>query len=124
MVVYEDVPVKNHVEVVHPGHPAIVDTALLKDEKAKLKAGTILKMDAANGRLEPAAPADTPIAVLTEDSDGKNAEVLVLWHGMVIFGRLLDSSGAQAAAASTEMAFNLREAGIYPVQLFTSAKKG
>jgi hypothetical protein len=123
MVAYENIPVKNHSEIVHPGHPAIVDTALLADKTKKFKAGTILKFNT-TGALEAAAPADTPVAVLTEDSDGTNAEVLVLWHGMVVFGRLLNSSGAQPVAASAEMVFNLRSAGIYPVQLFTSAKKG
>jgi len=121
---YESIPVKNQSEVVHPGHPGIVDTALLKNETVKLKAGTILKMDAASGKLEPAALADTPIAVLTADSDGKNAEVLVLWHGMVVAGRLLDSSGAQPAAASPAMVAKLRGIGIHPTQLFSSAKKG
>lgn len=124
VVAYSNAEVKKNAEVVHPGHPGIVDTALLKTPTAKLKAGTILKLDAATGTLEPAAPADTPIAVLTEDSDGKNAEVLVLWHGMVVFGRLLDSSGANPAPASAAMAAKLRGAGIYPIQLFTSAKKG
>jgi len=127
---YESVPVKNHSEVVHPGHPGIIDTALLADKTAKLKAGTIklkagtiLKADA-GGKLEAAAPDDTPIAVLAADSDGKNAEALVLWHGMVVAGRLLDSSGAQPVAAAAAMTVKLRGAGIYPTQLFTSAKKG
>ena len=123
MVAYENVPVKNKSEVIHPGHPAIVDTALLANETAKLKAGTILKLND-SGKLEPAAPNDTPVAVLESDSDGKNAEVLVCWHGTVVFGRLLDSSGANPVAATEAMAAKLRTAGIYPLQLFTSAKKG
>jgi hypothetical protein len=122
MVSYETVPVKNHSEVVHPGHPAIIDTALLADKTAKLKAGTILKFNTAGTALEPAAAADTPAAVLTEDSDGTNAEVLVLWHGMVVAGRITIADGTQPAAA---MLGKLRTvAGIYPTQLFTSAKKG
>ena len=123
-VVYSNVETKKNNAVVHPGHPGIIDTALLKTPTAKLKAGTILKLDAATGALEPAALADTPIAVLTEDSDGKNAEVLVLWHGMVVAGRLLNSSGANPEAATAPMVAKLRGAGIYPVQSWTSSKKG
>ena len=124
IVAYENVPVKNKSEVIHPGHPAIVDTALLADEAAKLKAGTVLKFNTAGDKLQPAGPSDTPVAVLAEDSDGRNAEVLVCWHGAVVFGRLLNSSGANPAAATEAMAAKLRTAGIYPLQLFTSAKKG
>ena len=124
IVAYENVPVKNKSEVIHPGHPAIVDTALLADEAAKLKAGTVLKFNTAGDKLQPAGPSDTPVAVLAEDSDGRNAEVLVCWHGTVVFGRLLDSSGANPVAATEAMAAKLRTAGIYPLQLFTSAKKG
>ena len=124
IVAYENMPVKNKSEVVHPGHPAIVDTALLADKTKTLKAGTILKFNTAGDALEPAGPGDTPVAVLETDSDGKNAEVLVCWHGTVVFGRLLDSSGANPAAATEAMAAKLRTAGIYPLQLFTSAKKG
>jgi hypothetical protein len=120
---YTDVPVKKTAAVVHPGHPPIIDTGLLADNEAKFKAGTVLKMDA-NGKLLAAAPADTPVAVLTKDSDGKNAEVLVLWHGAVVFGRLLDASGANPVAATEALANKLRAAGIYPLQLFSSAKKG
>jgi hypothetical protein len=76
MVTYENVPVKNHNEVIHPGHPAVIDTALLADKTKKFQAGTILKMNA-DSKMEAAAPADTPIAVLAQDSDGVNAEVLV-----------------------------------------------
>jgi len=123
MVAYEDVPVKNKSEVIHPGHPAIVDTALLANETKVLKAGTILKLNN-GGKLEPAAPNDMPAAVLESDSDGKNAEVLVCWHGAVVFGRLLDSSGANPVAATVAMASKLRDVGIYPLQLFTNAKKG
>ena len=123
MVAYENVPVKNKSEVIHPGHPAIVDTALLAGGTKVLKAGTILKLNS-GGKLEPAGPSDTPIAVLESDSDGKNAEVLVCWHGAVVFGRLLNSSGANPTAATQAMAAKLRTAGIYPLQLFTSAKKG
>jgi len=124
MVSYENVPVKNKSEVVHPGHQPLIDTGLLADKTAELKAGTILKLNAAGDALQPAAAADTPVGVLAEDSDGKNAEVLVLWHGAVVFGRLLDASGAAATAATRAMANKLRAAGIYPLQLFTSAKKG
>jgi len=124
MVAYENVPVKNKSEVIHPGHPAVVDTALLADKTKTLKAGTILKFNTAGDALEPAGPSDTPVAVLESDSDGKNAEVPVCWHGAVVFGRLLNSSGANPAAATEAMAAKLRPAGIYPLQLFTSAKKG
>jgi len=137
MVSYKEVPLKNPSAVIHPGHPAIIDTALLVDATAKLKAGTILKFNSTGDKLQPAVgvypppanddpptPVDTPAAVLAEDSDGKNAEVLVCWHGAVVAGRLLDSSGAQPVAASAELIFNLRSAGIVPLQLFTYAKKG
>jgi len=90
MVSYEEVPVKNPSAVIHPGHPAIIDTALLTSATTKLKAGTILKFDSTGETLEPAVgnppppvedepptPVDTPVAVLAEDSDGRNAEVLV-----------------------------------------------
>ena len=123
MVGYKDMPAKKGSEVVHPGHPPVIDTGLLADKTRKLKAGTVLKADD-NGKLAAAADDDDPVAVLTEDSDGVNAEVLVLWHGIAVQGRLLDSSGASPAPASAAMAFNLRAAGIYPVQLFTSAKQG
>jgi hypothetical protein len=122
MVNYTDVPVNKNSEVVHPGHPAVIDTGLLADKAKKYKAGTILKADA-DGKLAAAAAADDPAAVLTADSDGANAEVLVLWHGMVVQGRLLNSSGAEPVAATAAVAAKLRAAGIYPVQLFTSAKK-
>ena len=122
MVVYEDVPVKKNSEIVHPGHPPVIDTGLLASASAKLKAGTILK--SISGGLAAAAAADTPVAVLSEDSDGVNAEVMVIWHGTVIFGRLLDSSGTAPVAASVAMANKLRSTGIYPKQLFTSSKLG
>ena len=125
MIAYQDVPVKNKSEVVHPGHPPLIDTGLLADKTKVLKAGTVLKFNAAGDALEPASGADNPAAVLAEDSDGRNAEALVLWHGAVVLGRLLDSSAADPpAAASAAMAAKLRAAGIYPLQLFTYAKKG
>ena len=124
MVVYEKVELKNTSEVIHPGHPAVIDTALLADKTKKFKAGTILKLNAAGEALIPAAPADNPVAVLAQDSGGKNAEVLVCWHGTVVFGRLIDASGAEPAAATLAFANKLRAVGIYPLQLFTNAKKG
>jgi len=124
MVAYEKVDVKNTSEVIHPGHPAVIDTALLADKTKTFKAGTILKLNAAGEALIPAAPADTPVAVLAQDSDGKNAEVLVCWHGTVVFSRLVDASGAAPVAATLAFANKLRAAGIYPLQLFANAKKG
>jgi len=125
MVSYEKIDLKNTSEVIHPGHPAVIDTALLADKTKEFKAGTILKLNAAGEALIPAAPADTPVAVLAQNSDGKNAEVLVCWHGTVVFGRLLDASGAgEPVAATLAFANKLRAAGIYPLQLFTNAKKG
>lgn len=123
-VVYSNETPKQNAAVVHPGHPGIIDTGLLADKTKKFKAGTILKWNSAGTGLEAAAPADTPCAVLIEDSDGKNAEVLVLWHGMVVAGRLLNSSGTEPVKANDVMVFNLRNAGIYPVQSWTSSKKG
>lgn len=120
---YEDVPVKHHSEVAHPGHPAIIDTALLATATAKLTAGTILKADA-SGEMVAADTTDTPVAVLAEDSDGKNPEVLVIWHGMVVQGRLSNLSEGLPVAVTPVMTGRLRAAGIYPAQLFTSAKKG
>jgi len=124
IVAYEKIDVKNKNEVIHPGHPAVIDTALLADKTKEFKAGTIMKLNAAGEALVPAAPADTPAAVLAEDSDGKNAEVLVCWHGTVVFGRLIDASGAEPVAATKAFANKLRATGIYPLQLFTNAKKG
>ena len=124
MVVYDKVELKNTSEVIHPGHPAVIDTALLADKTKEFKAGTILKLNAAGEALIPAAPADNPVAVLAQDSDGKNAEVLVCWHGTVVFGRLVDASGAEPTAATLAFANKLRSVGIYPLQLFTNAKKG
>jgi len=124
LVAYENVPVKGKSEVIHPGHPAIIDTALLENATATLKAGTVLKFNAAGKALKPAGANDDPVAVLAEDSDGKNAEVLVCWHGAVVSGRLLNSSGQAPVKAGDALVHNLREAGIYPLQLFTSAKKG
>jgi hypothetical protein len=123
-VQYEDVPIKKNSEVVHPGHPALIDTGLLADKGKTLKAGTILKMNALGNALEPAGKDDTPAAVLVENSDGKNAEVTVLWHGAVVLGRLVVANGANAEAPEAAITNKLRTAGIYPVQLFTSAKKG
>jgi len=124
-VSYEKVDLKNTREVIHPGHPAVVDTALLADKTKEFKAGTILKLNAAGEALVPAAPADNPVAVLTQDSDGKNAEVLVCWHGTVVFSRLLDASGGgEPVAATLAFANKLRAAGIYPLQLFANARKG
>jgi len=123
-VSYEKIELKNTSEVIHPGHPAVIDTALLADKTKEFKAGTILKLNAAGEALIPAAPADNPVAVLAQDSDGRNAEILVCWHGTVVFGRLIDASGAAPAAATLAFANKLRAAGIYPLQLFTNAKKG
>jgi hypothetical protein len=123
-VQYEDVPVKKNSEVVHPGHPAIIDTGLLADKGKTLKAGTILKTNAAGDALEAAGMADTPNAVLVEDSDGKNAEALVLCHGTVVLGRLGVVDGAKTETPNAAMIGKLKTAGIYPLQLFTSAKKG
>jgi hypothetical protein len=129
-IAYEQIPVKNHHEVVHPGHPPLIDTGVLADAGKKYKAGTILKIDPATGKMSAAALADTPAGVLVEDPDGRNAEVSVLFHGAVVFGRLLDSSGldanpaTEAVAATTAMAVKLMAVGIHPLQLFTSAKVG
>jgi hypothetical protein len=122
MVNYKDVPVNKDAGVAHPGHPAVTDTGLLADKTKKYKAGTILKTDA-DGKLAAAAAADTPAAVLVADSDGVNAEVTVLWHGTVVLGRLLDSSGANPAAPAAAMAAKLRAAGIYPVQPWASVDR-
>ncbi len=122
MVNWQGVPVKQNAEVVHPGHPAIIDTGLLADKTKKYKAGTILKADE-DGKLAAAAPANTPVAVLTKDSDGVNAEVLVLWHGMVVSGRLLDSSGTDPVTPTAAMAAKLRPAGIYPIQSWATVNK-
>ncbi|MDR0300845.1 MAG: hypothetical protein LBI04_00845 [Treponema sp.] len=118
---YKEVPVKKNSEVVHPGHPAIIDTGLLADKTKKYKAGTILKADA-DGKLSAAAAADTPVAVLTQDSDGENAEVMVMWHGMAVQGRLLDSSGASPVAPTAAMAAKLRPA-IFPIQPWAKIDK-
>ena len=123
-VSYQKIEVKNTSEVIHPGHPAVIDTALLADKTKEFKAGTVMKMNAAGEALVPAAPADNPVAVLAQDSDGKNAEVLVCWHGTVVFGRLIDASGAEPKEAALALANKLRAVGIYPLQLFTNAKKG
>jgi len=122
MVNYESVPVNKNAEIVHPGHPPIIDTGLLADKTKKYKAGTILKADA-NGKLTAAGANDDPIAVLTKDSDGVNAEVTVLWHGMVVQGRLLNSSGAEPVAAGEALVYNLRPAGIYPIQPWANIDK-
>jgi len=122
MVNYEGAPVKADAGVVHPGHPAIIDTGLLADKAKKYKAGTILKADS-SGKLAAAGASDDPAAVLTVDSDGVNAEVTVLRHGMVVQGRLLNSSGASPAAASEELVYNLRAAGIYPIQPWANIDK-
>jgi len=124
LVAYENVPVKSKSAVIHPGHPAIIDTALLETATAKLKDGTVLTFNAAGTALKPAGANDDPVAVLVGDSDGKNAEVLVCWHGAVVSGRLLNSSGQEPVKAGDVLVHSLREAGIYPLQLFTSAKKG
>jgi hypothetical protein len=122
MVNYKNVPVKKNAEVVHPGHPAIIDTGLLADKTKKYKAGTILKADSSD-KLTAAGASDDPVAVLTEDSDGENAEVLVMWHGVAVQGRLLDSSGTTPAAPSAAMAAKLRKAGIWPVQPWAKINK-
>jgi len=122
MVNYKNKPAKNNSGVVHPGHPAIIDTGLLADKTRKYKAGTILKADISD-KLLAAGASDDPIAVLTEDSDGENAEVLVMWHGMAVQGRLLDSSGANPAAPTAAMAAKLRKAGIWPVQPWAKIDK-
>jgi len=122
MVTYKEEPVKKNAEVVHPGHPAIIDTGLLADKTKKYKAGTILKADASD-KLAAAGISDDPVAVLAEDSDGENAEVLALWHGMVVQGRLLNSSGTDPVAATAAMAAKLRNAGIWPVQPWAKVDK-
>jgi len=126
-VSYEKIDLKNTREVIHPGHPAVIDTALLADKTKLYKAGTIMTLDDEGEGLVPADPedADIPVAVLAQDSDGKNAEVLVCWHGTVVFSRLLDASGSgEPVAATLAFANKLRAAGIYPLQLFANAKKG
>jgi hypothetical protein len=122
MVNWKDKPAKNGSGVVHPGHPAIIDTGLLADKTKKYKAGTILKADDSD-KLVAAGASDDPVAVLTEDSDGENTEVLVMWHGMVVQGRLLDSSGTNPAAPTAAMAAKLRKAGIWPIQPWAKIDK-
>jgi hypothetical protein len=110
--------------VVHPAHPPVIETAVLADKTKKYKAGTVVKYSTTGGTVEPAGDSDTPAAVLTENSDGKNAEVLALWHGMVARGRLIDASATTPAVASDTLTGKLRAVGIYPIQLFINAKKG
>jgi len=121
MVNWENVPFDKNAEVVHPGHPAIIDTGLLADETKKYKAGTILKANN-DGKLTAADPDDTPVGVLTKDSDGVNAEVLVLCHGMVVQGRLLDSSRTEPGAPTPAMTAKLRPA-IFPIQSWAKINK-
>jgi hypothetical protein len=134
MVNYKNVPGKKNAGVVHPGHPAIIDTGLLADKTAKYKAGTILAFNEEGlliaareaeeaGEEEEGVEETYPVGVLTADSDGVNAEVLVLWHGMVVQGRLLDSSGDAPVAADDTLAFGLRAAGIYPIQPWAKIDK-
>jgi hypothetical protein len=110
--------------VVHPAHPPVIETAVLADRTKPYQAGTVVKYSTTGGTVEPAGDSDTPVAVLTENADGKNAAVLALWHGTVVRGRLIDASATTPVTASDTLAGNLRAAGIYPIQLFTSAKKG
>ena len=107
--------------VIHPMHPAIVDSLVIDASKA-LKAGTVLKAGA-SGAL-PAADADTPVYVLAEDVDA-SAEARparCVRHGTVVAARLIDASGNTEVAASAALTGKLPAAGIYPVQGFDVTK--
>jgi len=107
--------------VIHPMHPAIVDSLVIDAGKA-LKAGTVLK-GGASGAL-PASDADTPVYVLVEDVDtsGGARPARCIRHGTVVLARLIDASGATEVAASATLTGKLHNAGIYPVQDFDSTK--
>ena len=105
--------------VLHPMHPAIVDS-LVVDASKSLRAGTVLK-GGASGAV-PAADADTPVYVLLEDTDAGQNPARCMRHGTVVKARLLDASGATVVAASDTLTGKLHSAGIYPVQDFDYTK--
>lgn len=108
--------------VIHPSHPPVKDTIVLTDPTKVFKAGTILKEGAGVTTYEPAAPADALVAgktvVLVEDTDGKNAEYIGLFHGMVVAGRLKDASGAEPVKAGATILAKLPPVGINLTQLY------
>lgn len=128
MVSYEKQETANGDKgVVHPAHPPLIDTIVLTDPTKKFKAGTILKEGAGVTTYEPAAPADALVAgktvVLVENTDGVNGEYLGLKHGLVVEGRLLDHSGANAAAANATLKAKLPPLGINLTQLYVGETK-
>lgn len=122
MIAWNEQVVKDPSGVVHPAHPPVIDTVVLADKTKKYKEGTVLKMSAGGETVEAAASTDDAVAVLTQDSDGKNAEALALLHGTVVAGRLIDASAGTNTKAAKAYYAKLRAAGIYPLQLFDSAK--
>ncbi len=99
-------------------HPVIELDVLLKTKTQKLKAGTILKKSATTGKYEPAADADTPACVLTEDSDGTTGLQRAAFHGVAVRSRLVDASGETAVKASDTLAAKLPAIGIWVTQAY------
>ena len=117
----EQVNVVGDRGVVHPMHPAIIDSLAIDAGKA-LKAGTVLK-GGSSGAL-PAADTDTPVYVLVEDVDTSTTArpARCIRHGTVVIARLIDASGTTEVAASATLTGKLHSAGIYPVQGFDTTK--
>lgn len=99
-------------------HPVIKFPVRLLNAALKLKAGTVMKESATAGKYEPAADADTPACVLTEDSDGSTGLQDAAFHGVAVRSRLINASGETEAAVSDALVAKLAAKGIWVTQSF------
>ncbi|MDR2186397.1 MAG: hypothetical protein LBO80_12140 [Treponema sp.] len=119
-----DIDVVGDRGVVLPGHPPVIDSAVIAAGKT-YRAGTLLKY-ASGGAVASAdavtggdpAPAEQADLVLLEDVDttGAAKPARVLMHGLAVRARLLNGTGEDPAPASDAMADTLKNRGIYPLQ--------
>lgn len=92
--------------VMHPMHPPVILAIQLQDKTKKYPAGTILKKG--TGKAYTAADdADTPGAVLVQNSDGETGVVQAAFHGVCVRSRLKNASGASATTASDTLVAKL-----------------
>lgn len=98
------------VQVVAPGHPAIILVGAIKRNAGLWEPGLILTHDA-NQELTPWDGSGQPAGVLIEDCDSSGqASAHYLAHGMAVIATLKKADGSAPTAAEIH---TLAQAGIF-----------
>ena len=108
--------------VIHPGHPPIIESHVIKSGQGKLRAGCVLSAGTGDGAVL-AVDADQPTLVLIQDVDTNDSTqdkiiARCMMHGPCVRARLLSTAGDTPTVASDTLVSKLPLRGIYPVQSF------